>query len=116
MSNEQLEKQQLVHTSNEIDSIKNLFNLQNERALVYEKFKNDFKNFLTNKSEEENEQSFGEDVKIACKQFCDKLNEISLKIIEIKNKYDTRTVVFKLIDSLQTHEQLKFQLVKRISS
>jgi hypothetical protein len=109
----QQQQQQQVVASSEIDSIKQLFNLQQERALVYEKFKHDFKHYLVKKSEE-NELSFGDEFKIACKQFCDKLNEISLKIIEIKNQFDARKLIFKLIDSLQAQEQLKFQMVKPI--
>ena len=90
--------------------ISEVFKLQEERVHIWNDFDTSFKEYLLDAP------NFNlKSLQMLCKRVSEALNEISMKILAIKNNFSenvyNRKNVYDLIENLQTNERIKFELV-----
>ena len=93
--------------------ISEVFKLQEERVHIWNDFDTSFKEYLLDAP------NFNfKTLQVLCKRISEALNEISMKILTIKNNFSenvyNRKNVYELIESLQTNERVKFELVGKL--
>ena len=91
--------------------LKEIFELQEERVHVSNKFETNFREYLLDAPNFDLKK-----LQLICKSISDEMNGISAKIILIKNHFSPHVYnvkrLYDLVEALQAHEETKFKLVK----
>lgn len=91
-------------------NLKEIFDLQEQRVHLSNEFETRFKEYLLDAPHFDLNK-----LKDLCKEISERMNSISKQVLEIKLKFSPQVynsnVLFKLVERLQNHEQIKFKLV-----
>jgi hypothetical protein len=91
--------------------LKEIFDLQEERVHVSNKFETSFREYLLDAPNFDLKK-----LQLICKTISEEMNVISSKIISIKNCFSPQVYnikrLYELVELLQTHEENKFKLVR----
>jgi len=91
--------------------LKEIFELQEERVHVSNKFETSFREYLLDAPNFDLKK-----LQLICKTISEEMNVISSKIISIKNCFSPQVYnikrLYELVELLQTHEETKFKLVR----
>jgi hypothetical protein len=92
------------------NQLKQLFELQEERVLIWSEFDVKFKEYCLSAPQFDLNK-----LKLICKEISEKMNSISIRIVKIKNMFSSEVFnlenIYQLIDRLQATEQIKFKTV-----
>jgi hypothetical protein len=92
------------------NQLKQLFELQEERVLIWSEFDVKFKEYCLSAPQFDLNK-----LKLICKEISEKMNSISIRIVKIKNMFSSEVFnlenIYQLIDRLQATEQIKLKTV-----
>lgn len=92
------------------NQLKQLFELQEERVLIWSEFDVKFKEYCLSAPQFDLNK-----LKLICKEISEKMNSISIRVVKIKNMFSSEVFnlenIYQLIARLQATEKIKLKTV-----